>query len=217
MRAAKPNELTERAVPVLAAQVSEAELADLIPVEFQDINDPDATAEPSKGALIQLAAGPFVVLFYGKESGRLVLESPASANAVTNVRSFLEEVPISSILWIRPDVLNVFRQEAKSAAGLAVSSSRSRTDVARRGRTRSQVAQQHSKKASSRRGRQPDNAAEPKDERLKKAPAPRAKQAKKKVEKEAKKTLSKGGHAKQTLKEVLEASPKRLAKAAKAI
>ncbi len=112
MRAANANELTERAVPVLAARLSEAELAALVPVEFHDINDPDATAEPSKGALIQLTAGTFVVLFYGKESGRLVLESPESTSAVRNVRSFLEEVPIplSKIFWKRPDIVMEPRQ-----------------------------------------------------------------------------------------------------------
>jgi len=106
MRAAKPSELTERAAPVLAAMMSESELSDLIPVEFQDIDDPEASAEPAKGALIQLAAGPYVVLFYGKESGRLVLELPVSEDAASHLRSFFEEVPIpvASIVWHRSDI-----------------------------------------------------------------------------------------------------------------
>lgn len=123
MRAANPNELGERAEPVLSAVLSEAELDRLIPVEFQDINDPDAAAEPSKGVLIQLAAGPLVVLFYGKESGRLVVESPASADATQNVRLFLEEIPIpqSSIIWKRPDVA---LQTASAQEGVASMSER---------------------------------------------------------------------------------------------
>ena len=106
MRAAKPSELTERAAPVLAATMSESELSDLIAVEFQDIDDPEASAEPAKGALIQLAAGPYVVLFYGKESSRLVLELPVSRDAVADLRNFFEEVPLpfTSIVWHRSDI-----------------------------------------------------------------------------------------------------------------
>jgi hypothetical protein len=106
MRTAKPSELTERAVPVLTAKVTESELSRWFPVKFQEINDPEATAEPSKGALIKLAAGPYIVLFYGKESGQLVLEIPASADATANVDAFLQEVPIppSKITWHRADI-----------------------------------------------------------------------------------------------------------------
>ena len=118
MRAAKPSELTERALPVLAAKVSESELSRLIPVPLQDINDPDATAEPSKGALIQLAAGPFVVLFYGKESGRLTLELPTSGDVQAELRSFLREVPIptSRIVWMRPGIAVADRNETPPPA-----------------------------------------------------------------------------------------------------
>jgi hypothetical protein len=117
MRAAKPSELTEHAVPVLAATMTESELSDWIPVKFADINDPEATAEPSKGALIKLAAGPYVVLFYGKASSRLVLEFPASDNATANLRSFLDEVPIPSsrITWHRPDIQFPLKPQTKRA------------------------------------------------------------------------------------------------------
>jgi hypothetical protein len=106
MRAAKASELTERAVPVLAAKLSESELSNWIPVTFQEINDPEATPEPSKGVLLKLAAGPYVVLFYGKETGQLVLQLPLSQNASANVRHFFHEVPIpiSRVVWHRPDV-----------------------------------------------------------------------------------------------------------------
>lgn len=117
MRTAKPSELTEHAVPVLAARMTESELSDWIPVKFQDINDPEATAEPAKGALIKLAAGPFVVLFYGKESGRLVLELPPSDNVAANLRSFFDEVPIPSsrITWHRPDIQFPLKPPTKRA------------------------------------------------------------------------------------------------------
>lgn len=106
MRTAKPNELTEHAVPVLAAQLSESELSRWIPVTFQDIDDPAAVAEPSKGALVKLEGGPYVVLFYGKESGQLVLRFPLSQNASADLRHFFREVPLppSRIVWHRPDV-----------------------------------------------------------------------------------------------------------------
>jgi hypothetical protein len=216
MRAANANELTERAVPVLAARLSEAELADLIPVEFQDINDPEATAEPSKGALIQLAAGPLVVLFYGKESGRLVLESPASANATRNVLLFFKEVPIpkSRVLWTRPDVVIVSQQEAES-----VPSSRSSVG----GRPGFQGTKEHSKKARSKKIRQSENATKAKGERLKRATEPKVKKIKRvpmkaeQVQKKVEKAVAMGiKKARRALKEGLEAPSKRLAKAAKA-
>jgi hypothetical protein len=200
--------------------LSEAELADLVPVEFQDINDPDATAEPSKGALIQLAAGPFVVLFYGKESGRLVLESPVSASAVRNVRSFLEEVPIplSKIFWKRPDVLTVF-SEAKPAAN-AASSPRNSAET-RRSRSRSRGVQQRSEKAGSGKIKQPASVAEASGNRPEKTElkATRNKKAapKKARETVAEKAQSKGRRRAPASKQGLDTSSKGLAKAAKAI
>src|SRR3954451_10756751 len=68
MRVAQPDELTEHALPVLTARLSEAELRKWFPVSFQEITDPAATPEPSKGALIQLDAGQFAVIYYGEVS-----------------------------------------------------------------------------------------------------------------------------------------------------
>ena len=106
MRRASPHELTTRAVPVLTARVTEAELEKWLPVAFDDIDDPLAAAEPSKGALIELTSGAFVVVYYGKDSNQLTLEIPESSEASELLASFLDEVPlpISRVLWHRADM-----------------------------------------------------------------------------------------------------------------
>jgi len=106
MRRAKPQELQERAVPVMTAQVSEAELLEWVPVQFDDIEDPLATPEPSKGALVELESGDYVVLFYGKDSGQLTVEIPeATSDSSELIASFFSEVPLplSRVLWRRAD------------------------------------------------------------------------------------------------------------------
>src|ERR1044071_9224498 len=92
MRRANPRELTAQAVPVLTARLSQAELQQWLPIRFDDINDPLATAEPSKGALVQLAAGGYVVVYYGLESGQLIVEiSETTEDPAALIASFLEE------------------------------------------------------------------------------------------------------------------------------
>ena len=91
---------------MLAAELTDAEVESLLPLPMREVDDPEATAEPGKGALIKLAGRPFVVVFFGRESHRLVVEVPRSADAAADVRSFLAEVPIprSKIVWHREDV-----------------------------------------------------------------------------------------------------------------
>ena len=106
MRRAKPHELTTRAVPVMTARLSEAELLKWLPVRFDDIDDPLATPEPSKGALIELESGAYVVVYYGKESNQLTLEIPETTrDSSALVASFFHEVPLpaSRVLWHRAD------------------------------------------------------------------------------------------------------------------
>ncbi len=122
MRRAKPQELRQRAVPVMTAQLSEAELLEWMPVRFDDIDDPLATPEPSKGALVELESGEFVVLFYGKESSQLTLEIPeATADASELVASFFSEVPLplSRVLWHRADT-HLPKQAKRSARRVAL-------------------------------------------------------------------------------------------------
>jgi hypothetical protein len=105
MRAAEPNELQTHAYPLLAAAISEAELAKWFPVRFQQITDPQEAAEPSKAALIRLDGGDYFVLCYGELSNQLMLRIPTSADASAFLASFFREVPLprSRILWRRQD------------------------------------------------------------------------------------------------------------------
>jgi len=106
MRRARPHELKTRALPVLTAHLSEAELLKWLPVPFDDIDDPLAAPEPSKGALIELETGAYVVVYYGKNSKQLTLEIPETTGDSSGlIASFLREVPIpvSRVLWHRPD------------------------------------------------------------------------------------------------------------------
>lgn len=108
MRRAKPQELKTAAVPAMTARLSEAELRQWLPVRFDRITDPLATPEPSKGALIQLEAGGYVVVYYGEESHELTLEIPEGTHDSSGlVSAFMREVPLPSsrVLWHRPDIV----------------------------------------------------------------------------------------------------------------
>lgn len=106
MRAANPNELNSHAYPVLAAAVSEEELAKWFPVPFHEITDPQEAAEPSKAALIRLESGDCCVVYYGSLSNQLTLRIPTSVNASAFLDALLQEVPLprGRILWRRQDV-----------------------------------------------------------------------------------------------------------------
>lgn len=105
MRAARPNELKTHAYPVLAAAISEAELAKWFPVSFQHITDPQEAAEPSKAAVIKLDTGDYFVLYYGELSNQLMLRIPTSTDASAFLSSLFREVPLphARILWRRQD------------------------------------------------------------------------------------------------------------------
>lgn len=113
MRRAKPDELKERAFPVMTARLTEAELATWFPIAFDEINDPWAAPEPSLGALASLDAGEYVVLDYGRDSNQLIVRIPADLDASSFLTSFFREVPMprSRVLWRRED--------AKLPAGVA--------------------------------------------------------------------------------------------------
>src|SRR4051794_29848361 len=105
MRAANRDELNENAFPVMTATLSESELKKWFPVVFQEISDPWAAPEPSKGALIKLDAGEYVVLDYGNDSKQLTVRIPSAADAAACLASLFREVPLppSRILWRRAD------------------------------------------------------------------------------------------------------------------
>lgn len=107
MRRAKPQELKTHAVPVLTARITEAELGRWLPIPFDEITDPLAVPEPTRGALVQLESGSYVVVYYGRDSGQLFLEIPeATTDSSALVAEFFREVPLptSRVLWLRPDI-----------------------------------------------------------------------------------------------------------------
>jgi hypothetical protein len=105
MRAVSPDELNEHAFPVMTAKLTEGELTDWFPVSFQEIDDPWAAPEPSKGALVKLDAGEYVVLDYGKDSSQLTVRIPSGIDASECLASLFREVPLprSRVLWRRAD------------------------------------------------------------------------------------------------------------------
>lgn len=106
MRTAEPQELTERALPVMTATISEAELEEWLPYRFQEITDPLAAAEPSRGALLQLDSGQYFVVYWGCDSGQLTVRIPETVEPSFFLASFLREVPLphARITWTRDGV-----------------------------------------------------------------------------------------------------------------
>jgi hypothetical protein len=105
MRRAEPDELKERAFPVMTARLSEAELGEWFPVPFDEVNDPWAAPEPSLGALVSLDAGDYAALDYGKESNQLIVRIAANTDATSFLASFFREIPMpgARVLWRRED------------------------------------------------------------------------------------------------------------------
>jgi hypothetical protein len=105
MRRAKPDELKERAFPVMTVRLSETELGNWFPISFDEINDPLAAPEPSLGALVSLDAGEYVVLDYGRDSNQLIVRIPADVDATSFLTSFFREIPMprARVLWRRED------------------------------------------------------------------------------------------------------------------
>ena len=133
MRRAKPQELQTRALPVMTARLSEGELLEWLPVHFDEIDDPLATPEPSKGALIQLDSGAYIVVYYGKDSNQLTLEIPETTpDSSALVASFFHEVPLpmSRVLWHRPDT-KLPKRHRQTMAGTAESDVRSKRSARR--------------------------------------------------------------------------------------
>jgi hypothetical protein len=118
MRAAEPDELRENAFPVMTARMTEAELEKWFPVPFQEITDPWAVLEPTRGALVQLNAGDYVVLYWGRDSQELTVRIPANTDPSVFLGSFLREVavPRSRISWRRPGARLPRNVAAKSIA-----------------------------------------------------------------------------------------------------
>jgi hypothetical protein len=115
MRGARPEELKHAANPMLTARLSESELAEWFPVAFEEIADPWATPEPSKGAIIRLDYGEHIVIYWGYDSNELTVETPNVVPDQHVLASLLREVPQlkSRILWQRPDERSGERSSAR--------------------------------------------------------------------------------------------------------
>jgi hypothetical protein len=146
MRQAKPHELKTRAVPAMTARISETELLKWLPVQFEEITDPWATPEPSKGALIKLDTGGYVVVYYGKDSGQLTIEIPENTkNSSTLVSRFLREVPLplSRILWHRPDITLSKRSQVARPTNATKQSGAKATATSKRSARRVSLPSKH--------------------------------------------------------------------------
>src|SRR5947209_20608103 len=102
MRAARPDELTENVVPVLRLRLSRKQFERFFPVRTVAL-DPLAAPEPSRGALIRLDSGSYIVVTYGEETQRAIIEVAQSANPSHVVSELLSEVSVSrsAIEWRR--------------------------------------------------------------------------------------------------------------------
>lgn len=106
MRAANPDELREYALPIMTAQVSEVELGRWFPSPFEEITDPWAAAEPSKGALLRLGSGDTFAVYWGHDSGEMTVRIAPSVDAHAFLKSFFREVPLprARVTWLRDGV-----------------------------------------------------------------------------------------------------------------
>jgi hypothetical protein len=107
MMRAEPEELTEDVVPVLEAEMSEADLRRLIPVDLTEV-DPLSEAEPSLGALVKFEPANrtdlIAVVVYGLETCTLSLRLPRHVVSPESLRFLLEEIPIpeNAVVWTNP-------------------------------------------------------------------------------------------------------------------
>ena len=118
MRLASPQELQTEATPALRIHLPEKELSRLFPVRMKTL-DPLNEPEPSKGALVQLSSGDYVVLIYGKTSQTLTVAFPHKATVQKAVQGLLEEVPIPArgIVWqVQPPKKRAAHPKKRSAA-----------------------------------------------------------------------------------------------------
>ncbi|HEY0141786.1 MAG TPA: hypothetical protein VGF48_12885 [Thermoanaerobaculia bacterium] len=87
----------------MTARLSEAELERWLPVPFQEITDPFAAAEPSKGALLQLDSGHYFVVYWGRDSEQLTVRIARAVEPSFFLDAFLREVPLprERVSWVR--------------------------------------------------------------------------------------------------------------------
>lgn len=118
MRTAKPDELNERVYPLFTARLSESELTTWFPFPFEEITDPEATPEPSKGALLKLHRGPFFVLYWGRDSNQLTIWISKTTDPARFLSAFFREAsfPQQRIIWRRADAVIESRNDRQKTA-----------------------------------------------------------------------------------------------------
>ena len=117
MRRARPDELNEDAIPVLVLQLSESRLQQLFPVRLSAV-EPFAEAEPSRGALVQLKGGSYLIVMFGEITHRATLSLPVSAAIDKAVTEILDEIPIQSaeVAWAAPEASAIVERMSHAAA-----------------------------------------------------------------------------------------------------
>lgn len=106
MRAVSPENLPYEFEVALVARLTPAQFVEAFPLSFDTI-DPLASAEPSVGSVVQMKSGRRAAVTYGRETGTLTVETPATADAPIALRDLLNEAAIDEnvIEWIRPDIV----------------------------------------------------------------------------------------------------------------
>lgn len=161
MRRAQPNELQEDAVPAMVLQTSKQRLRELFPVRFSAM-DTFAEAEPSRGALLQLNDGPFVVVIYGTLSHRTTVSVPVSANVRKTIQSLVREVGITrdDILWAAEGALRITTYNVSGKYQKASTTIRNQSDADLRTRERelrNRLAKLRFQHVTGRQKRHPEN------------------------------------------------------------
>lgn len=93
MQRVKAEDLREDVIPILRAEISEEQLYQIFPIEFDEL-DPLCEPEPSVGALLRLESGDLVVVTYGRETGTLVLQIPESESVASTSTALFKEIPM---------------------------------------------------------------------------------------------------------------------------
>lgn len=100
MRRAQPNECLIHLYPILLAELSEADLKKLFPVELSEA-EPFTEPEPSVGGLVQLETGQYFGIVFGLQTQRLAILKPEGQPAGETLTPLFQAVPELSnfIIW----------------------------------------------------------------------------------------------------------------------
>ena len=92
MRRASPNESLIDETVILELPISEDIFKQLFPIDIDEL-DVLAAPEPSLGAMIQLEAGTYLVVIYGKITQSLTILKPPNDDTEAVLNALFNEVP----------------------------------------------------------------------------------------------------------------------------